>query len=130
MVWSESTFVEKLITMKKIFYLICTVAVMSSCATAYETNYNVNGTQIEISSNNFEHLGSFTGSATEKRTKASIKNMEGLISRAKKELLENIKSAGIEMNSSKVLINMNVDVIKNYKRVTVTLSADLIYFTK
>ena len=116
--------------MKKMLFIVGSLAMLTSCATVYQTDYNINNTTVEISNNNFDYLGSFKGMVSEKRTKATIKNMEGLVSRAKTEMMNEIEAKGIEMNHSKVLINMNVDIIKNYRRITVTVSADLIEFDK
>lgn len=117
--------------MRKIVYALPFLFLTASCATMYEVDYgNINQTEVVLSNANFTNLGNFRGSVTEKRTKVSIKNMEGLISRAKANLLENAKAAGVEMRGSRTFINVSVDVMKNFRRITVTVNADIIEFTK
>ena len=75
-------------------------------------------------------MGSFTGIASEKKNVVGVKNREGLISEAKKNLLANAKAAGIELTGSRTLINITTAVVQNKNRITVTLSADIIEFVK
>lgn len=117
--------------MKKVVYALSLATFLTSCATIYEADYgNINQTEIVLTNANFNNLGNFHGSVTEKRTKVSIKNMEGLISRAKADLLLNAKNAGVEVKGSRMLVNISVDVMKNFRRITVTVNADVIEFTK
>lgn len=117
--------------MKKLIYIIGVVALLSSCATTYEvTTGSLNQTKVELNSANFNNLGTFSGNATEKRMKSGIRNMEGLISIAKKDLIANARKTGIELSGSWTMTNISVDVMKNPKRVTVTVSANIIKFTK
>jgi hypothetical protein len=117
--------------MKKTIYALVLGATMTSCATTYDMNYgNINQTEIVLTNANFNNLGNFHGSVTEMRSKASIKNMEGLISRAKADLLLQAKNAGVEVKGSRMLVNFSVDVMKNFRRITVTVNADIIEFTK
>lgn len=105
---------------------------MASCkSTYYKLDYSqVNQTQVVLSEGNFTVLGSFTGSATENKMKVSIKNMEGILAIAKANLLAKAKSAGVELKGSRALINVSTDMIENNKMVTVTISAEIIEFTK
>lgn len=118
--------------MKKIYFAIGIISLLASCKpTLYLGNYGqVNQTQVVLSEANFKVLGSFKGIATEKNMQLSVKDMEGLISKAKSNLLANAKSAGVELTGSRTLINVCVDVIQNRRMVTATVSGEIIEFTK
>jgi hypothetical protein len=122
----------KLIIMKKFYFLIIVLFFISSCkSTFYKLDYSqVNQTQVVLSGANYNVLGSFTGSATEKKMKMTIRNMEGLLATAKANLLAKARSAGVEMEGSRALVNVTSDIIENNKMVTVTISAEIIEFTK
>lgn len=90
----------------------------------------MNQTQVVLSNSSFKVLGSFTGVATYKKKVVSVKQKEGIIAAAKANLLENAKAAGIELVGSRALVNITVDVIQNPRRVTATVSAEIIEFTK
>ena len=117
--------------MKKIYLAIFILSLISSCkSTSYLGNYGqLNQTQVILSNANFKILGSFKGIATEKKKKMSIRDLEGLISRAKTNLLLSAKSVGVELIGSRTLVNVCVDVIQNRKMITVTISGEIIEFT-
>ncbi|HAA00253.1 MAG TPA: hypothetical protein PK637_03605 [Flavobacteriales bacterium] len=106
--------------------------VLTSCkATYYSGSYGqLNQTQVVLSTSNFKHLGTFSGISSIKKMKLSIKDREGLISEARKNLLQNAKSAGVELTGSRTLVNVSVDMIQNPKRVVVTVTGDIIEFLK
>ena len=83
-----------------------------------------NNTQTEVilERNNFKTLGTFSGTITEK-------NVEGIISQARKQMLENAKLAGVELTGSRTITNVAIDLIQNDVRVIVTYSATIIEFT-
>ncbi len=115
----------------KFLCAIGVVSLLASCATSYEiSSSSINQTHVELTSANFNNLGSYSGNVTEKKMKAGIKNMEGIISRAKKDLIENARKDGVELTGSRTLTNVSVDVMKNWRRMTVTISAEIIEFTK
>ena len=118
--------------MKKLYFSIIVVGLLTSCkVSTYQGNYGqVNQTQVLLSGANFKVLGSFKGIATAKKLKMTIRDMEGLVSTAKTNLLTNAKSAGVDLTGSRTLVNVCVDVIQNRKMVTVTVSAEIIEFTK
>jgi hypothetical protein len=118
--------------MKKIYFAIFLAVTLASCKpTLYLGNYGqVNQTQVVLSASNFKVLGSFKGIATQKKFKVSVKDQEGLISQAKSNLLANAKTAGVELTGSRTLINVCVDVVQNKNKVTATVSAEIIEFTK
>jgi hypothetical protein len=118
--------------MKKMYIAAIMIGLLSSCKpTSYLGNYGqVNQTQVILSGSNFKVLGSFKGIATEKNMKMSIRDMEGLVSKAKTNLLTNAKSAGVDLTGSRTLVNVCVDIIQNRKMVTATISAEIIEFTK
>lgn len=121
--------------MKKYLSLVSVVLILgflSSCKpTFYVGNYGqVNQTQVVLSDAKFKVLGSFTGLATDKKKVVGVKHREGLVAQAKANLLANAKSAGVELTGSRALVNVTVDVIQNENRVTVTVSAEIIEFTK
>ncbi|RLJ62534.1 hypothetical protein CLV86_2140 [Lacinutrix venerupis] len=116
--------------MKKIILTLAVVATLTSCRSSiYSGTFNqVNQTQTVLNSSNFEVLGSFKGSATEKIKTGNITNREGIISQAKTKMLENAKAAGVELTGSRALVNVTVDFIKTSKRVNATISAEIIEF--
>ncbi|WP_276975714.1 DUF6567 family protein [Flavobacterium filum] len=118
--------------MKKVIYVTIAIGFLASCKpTFYVGSYGqVNQTQVVLSNSNFKVLGSFTGVATDKKRVVGVKHREGLVAQAKANLLANAKSAGVELTGSRALVNATVDVIQNENRVTVTVSAEIIEFTK
>lgn len=121
--------------MKKLIFTLSTVFVIScltSCkSTLYSGNYGqVNQTQVVLSNANFKVLGTFKGVATEKKIKMTVKNQEGIISKARQNLLENAKAAGVELTGSRTLINVSTDLVENNMKATVTMTAEIIEFTK
>ncbi|MFM2207165.1 MAG: hypothetical protein RL213_1140 [Bacteroidota bacterium] len=118
--------------MKKLFISILLISSFSACKrTFYIGNYGQgNQTQVVLSGSNFSILGSFKGIATEKKKKVSIRDVEGMISKAKNNLLANAKAAGVELKGSRTLANVSVDIIENRKMVTYTVAAEIIEFTK
>jgi len=61
---------------------------------------------------------------------AILKKTDGLVSMAKTDLYENAKAAGVEMNGSRTLINISVDIVENNYAAKCTISADIIEFIK
>jgi hypothetical protein len=119
--------------MKKTLVLaVMATAMLTSCKEVlYTANYqNLQQTQVVLSNNNFKVLGSFSGSITGLKYKLNVKNAEGLVSQAKRKMLENAKAAGVELTGSRALVNLSVDAIHSTTRVTVTVSGDIIEFTK
>jgi hypothetical protein len=120
--------------MKKqyLFLTLAIILVTASCKpTLYTGNYGqVNQTQVVLSNANFNVLGSFTGTAIAKKSVTTIKNKEGLISLAKKDLLANARNAGVELKGSRTLMNITTDVIQNEKHVKVVVCAEIIEFTR
>lgn len=106
-------------------------AVLTSCRTTslYRGGYQQqNQTKIVLSSSNFNVLGSFTGTATEKILTKNITNKEGIISQAKAKMLKQAKSAGIELIGSRAIVNVSVDLIETKKRISATMTAEIIEF--
>ena len=118
--------------MKKIYFAITIIGLLSSCKpTLYSGSYgHVNQTQVVLSGANFKVLGSFKGVASEKKMIISVKDMEGLISRAKTNLLANAEAAGVDLTGSRTLVNACLDITQNKTMVAVTISAEIIEFTK
>lgn len=118
--------------MKKVIVIALIVSVFTSCRSSIFSGgyHQLNQTQTVLSSANFEVLGSFTGTATEKILTGNIKNKEGIIAQAKSKMLDNAKSAGIELLGSRALVNVSIDLIETNKRVTATISAEIIEFKK
>lgn len=109
----------------------CVMALAACKPTTYLGSYGqINQTQVVLSEGNFKVLGSFKGIATQKKLKVSVKNQEGLVSQAKSALLESAKAAGVELTGSRTLINVCVDVVQNENKVTATMSAEVIEFTR
>jgi hypothetical protein len=118
--------------MKTILLVLFVAICITSCqVTSYTGSYGqINQSQVVLSEANFIVLGSFTGTATEKKYKMSVKDQEGLISLAKTTLLQNAAAAGAELKGSRALINVAVDIVQNKNVATVTVSGDIIEFTK
>lgn len=116
--------------LKHVLVAIALVVVGTSCLpTKFSGTYApLNQTQVVLSSNNFRVLGSFTGVASDKKMKFSVKNKDGLIARAKADLLEKAKAAGVTLDGSRTLVNVTVDVMQNKKRITASVSAEIIEF--
>ena len=113
-----------------IAFLSC-VALTSCKVTNYQGNYgHINQSQVVLSGANFNVLGSFKGIASAKKAKLSIRDEEGIVARAKANLIENAKKQGVSLTGSRTLINVTVDLIQNPKMVTATVTAEIIEFTK
>ena len=116
--------------MKKIILCLAVASLFASCRSSlHHGGFNqINQTQTVLSSANFTVLGSFKGIATEKITTGNITNKEGIISQAKANMLANAKAAGIEFTGSRALVNVSVDIIETKKRISATISAEIIEF--
>lgn len=88
-----------------------------------------NQSSVVLTKNNFKVLGTFTGVASARTATIGVKNREGVISEARKNLLQNAKNAGVELTGARTLTNVSVDAVNNLRRVTVTVTADIIEFT-
>lgn len=115
---------------KSLLLFFIFVGILSSCkSTSYQGFIGQNiTTEVSLSKANFKVLGSFSGTATAKKTAINIKNKSGVISAAKMNLLENAKAQGVELTGSRTLINVTTDLIDNSNRVTCTMSAEIIEF--
>jgi hypothetical protein len=123
--------INKAMNLKLLFFGILSSALISCKETYYLGNMGQsNQTQVVLSHANFRVLGSFKGIATEKKRRISIKDKEGIISKAKSALLASAKASGIELTGSRTLINLSVDIIQNRRRVTATVTGEIIEFTK
>lgn len=112
--------------------LFVAVVGLSSCKqTSFAGGYGqLNQTQVVLSNANFKVLGSFAGTASMKKMLLGVKDKEGLIAQAKADLLAKAKAGGAELIGSRALINVTVDLVQNANRITATVSADVIEFTK
>jgi hypothetical protein len=115
----------------KLITFFSLVLLLTSCRVTYKgyIGQNIN-TEIDLSNSNFNVLGSFTGSYSVKKTSFSVKNQGGIISEAKKNLIENAKKEGVELKGSRALVNVTTDIVQNRRRITCTMSAEIIEFTK
>ena len=116
--------------MKKIIFIIILAVSLTSCRSSMHSGgyQQQNQTQTVLSSANFTVLGSFTGTATEKIMTGNITNKEGIVSQAKAKMLEKARTAGVELIGSRTLVNVSVDIIETKKRISATLSAEIIEF--
>lgn len=117
--------------MKKIISIIIFTIAFTSCRTASshsDVSQQQTKTQTILSKSNFVVLGSFTGSASEKIMTGNIKNKKGIISQAKANMLKKAKKEGIELVGSRTLVNVSVDILETKKRITATMSAEIIEF--
>lgn len=120
--------------MKKSTFLLVTVGLLvlfSSCKPTMYTTHTSNeiNSSVILTKNNFKNLGTFSGLATARMNTIGVKNREGVISEARKNLLQNAKAAGVELTGSRTLVNMSIDAVSNNNRVTVTIVSDIIEFT-
>jgi hypothetical protein len=117
---------------KSLLFALGIVIVMSSCKPTAYTGYigQQANTQVELTQGNFNVLGSFTGVSTAKKAVLSIKNRTGLISDAKADLLKNARESGVELSGARTLINITTDIVQNTTRLTCTMSAEIIEFTR
>lgn len=110
---------------------VCLLAVSCKPIAYVSSNIGqVNQTHVDLSSANFKVLGSFTGTAWEKKNQISLKGDQGVLTNAKKNLFENAKAAGVELTGSRALINLTTDIKSNSKHITATVSGEIIEFTK
>lgn len=121
--------------MKQYAYLLLSVVFLLSAISCQSTKYqgilgNATSTHVELTNANFNVLGSFIGVASTKKIVWSIKDRAGLISEAKKDLLEEAKKAGAELKGARALINFTIDIIENRNRITCSVSAEVVEFTK
>lgn len=118
--------------MKKIAFAAALAFMLVACKpTNYAGSYGqINQTQVVLTAANFKVLGSFHGTATAKKYKMTVKDQQGVISQAKGNMLANAKAAGIELTGSRALVNVSVDVVDNSNKLTATVTADIIEFTK
>jgi hypothetical protein len=118
--------------MKNILLCLFLLISLASCKSViYTGDYGqLNQTQVVLSNANFTVLGHFKGVVTEKKVKRSIKDMPGLTARAKEKLFENAKSAGVQMEGSRTLVNVTTDMVQTSSWVTVTVSGEIIEFDK
>ena len=116
--------------MKRIILSLFALVLISSCRSSLHKGgyHHLNQTQTVLSEGNFIVLGSFSGTATAKLMTGNITDKEGIISQAKKRLLDQAKSQGVELIGSRTLINVSVDLIETKKRITATVSAEIIEF--
>lgn len=110
--------------------LLLTAICFLSCKPTRYTGYMGQGTVTHVNLNNagFSVLGSFTGTASVKKSVVSVKNSSGVISAAKADLLKNAAKAGVNLTGSRTLINVTTDIIQNENRITCTVSAEIIEF--
>ena len=117
--------------MKKVILVVLAVVAFTSCKTPslHSGGYQQqNQTQTILTGSNFDVLGSFSGTATQKIMTRNITDKEGIVSQAKANMLAKAKEAGIELVGSRTLVNVSVDILETKKRITATLSAEIIEF--
>lgn len=117
-------------TVIKLVLIFFTLSVFAACKATVYTNSigNTSNTVVKLEDANFKVLGSFVGTATAKRKIINIKEDSGLLVKAKKALLEEAKAAGVELTGARTLINVVVDIVENRRRVTCTMSAEIVEF--
>ena len=119
--------------LKQLFYVtLLSVSLLACKPTSFISSVgNVNSTEISLDQANFKVLGSYTGTYTTKKKLANIKNNIGLVSNAKLDLLKNAEADGVTLDGgARTLSNVVIDVVENNKRLTCTITAEIIEFTK
>lgn len=117
-----------------LLFCIVLLVVTSCMPTQYGSSKayygQVNQTEVVLSQNNFQVLGSFTGKAIVSTQTLTVKDKYGLVALAKQDFLDNAKAAGVAMTGSRAIVNTCVDYITNGKKIVVTFSGEIIEFTK
>ncbi len=115
-----------------LFGTILTTSLLACKPTSFISSVgNINSTEISLTEANFKVLGSYTGTHTSRRDLINIKGNQGLVANAKAELLKNAEKDGVSLTGgSRTLSNVVIDVVENKNRVTCTISAEIIEFTK
>ena len=85
-------------------------------------------TQVVLNQANFKCLGTFTGEAYAKKTQFNFKDNQGAMVKAKLNLLENARNAGVELTGSRVLINITTEVVEHDKKIMARMTAEIIEF--
>ena len=124
--------------MKKPLLILLSSAILFVFTSCMPTQYGsskayygqVNQTEVVLSQNNFQVLGSFTGKAIVSTQTLTVKDKYGLVAIAKQDFLNNAKDAGVTMTGSRAIVNTCVDYITNGKKIVVTFSGEIIEFTK
>lgn len=124
--------------MKKPLLILLSSAILFVFTSCMPTQYGsskayygqVNQTEVVLSQNNFQVLGSFTGKAIVSTQTLTVKDKYGLVAIAKQDFLNNAKAAGVTMTGSRAIVNTCVDYITNGKKIVVTFSGEIIEFTK
>jgi hypothetical protein len=114
--------------MKKVILVMLIATAFTSCRPSKHSFTQMNQTRTVLSSANFEMLGSFKGTATVKILTGNITDKEGVVYQAKAKMLESAKLAGVELTGSRSLVNVSIDIIETNKRISATVSAEIIEF--
>jgi hypothetical protein len=85
-------------------------------------------TEVVLTRANFRVLASVTGSASARKKVFGMGQRDGLLYRAKADLLANARSAGFPLTGSRALINFTTDIIESDNRIVLMLSAEIIEF--
>lgn len=116
--------------MKKLLLLSVFVLSLASCKTSsyFPNAGQVHKTDVVLSKANFKVLGSFSGTASVKKKQFNFEDNQGILAKAKANLLENAKNAGVELKGSRALVNVTTDVIQHTKKIKATITAEIIEF--
>ncbi len=87
----------------------------------------MNSTQVELELKKFKVLGTFTGEAIVKKT-TNFNRAEGLLSKARLDLLKNAEKAGYPLKGNRTLINITIDYIESETALKAIITADMIQF--
>lgn len=104
--------------------------ILLSLFSCYPTKYIINygQTSITLSNANFNNLGTYTGSAIKDVKRTNIKNEKGVIAEAKKQLLINASQQGVDLNNTRILTNISIDVVRHSKKISVTMCGEILEF--
>lgn len=83
-----------------------------------------------LSNANFKVLGTYTGMASMSKAQFSKEKTADLISEAKSNLIDKAKKEGAELKGKRALVNLTADMFQNAKRISLTVSGDIIEITK
>lgn len=118
---------NKKIMKKYIFYSFVLLLLSACLPSKYIGNYGqYNQTEISLTESNYKILGSYTGKSTI-RSKYEF-GYEGMISEARKNLWQNANKEGIKQEGSRILFNVNLEIMYRFTRRMAVVTADIIEF--
>ncbi len=117
--------------MKKLLMLTLFLLALNACKPVkYQAFYDKqNTTKVVLNTDNFKISGTFTGEAIVKKV-TNFKKSDGLLAKARENLVEKAEKAGYKLEGSRTFINISIDYIESKEKIKAVITADLIEFTE